>query len=160
MSETIANRVVIDASILIRAVKPEEDGHEDCIAALKKLHQKVKVGEIEIFEPPEFLLELHSVLTREAGKINTSSMSFLTKDDQLWIKDIIFITANDVSSFIKLLTTKYSTNQIRVRGAADLVYLWLSWRVNAALLSVDSGLLSYADQFKLIRPVEFLQHYK
>lgn len=146
------NRIVIDTSVIVASVKPNEEKHLDCLNLLKRIHSDI---DVEVYEPPEFLLELHSILSRQRAEIDNSPLNFLTKENPLRIKDVVFITEADTTNFIKELSHRYTNDSVKTKRAADLVYLWLSWRIAGCLITVDQGLLEYSDSFNVKKPKVF-----
>ena len=148
-------RLVLDASVLVRAVKPKESGHKDCVEVFKLLHEKVKAGEVELYEPPEFILEIAANLQRQRLDVDSTPLNYLTLENPLNFRDIPFVTEKDVTNFIRILKEKYNDQAFKTK-AADIIYLSLSWRIDAILVSADEGLLKYADHFNVLSPKKLL----
>lgn len=148
-------RIVIDASVLVRAVKPEEAGGSECARLFQVLHRKVRAGDVELYEPPEFLLEVAANLHRQRRNVDSSTLNFLSLENPLTFRDFPFVTEKDVTGFIRFLQEKYGNKAFETK-AADIIYLLVAHRMSATLVTADDGLLKYADHFKVISPAQFL----
>src|SRR5580692_84226 len=61
-------RLVLDSSVLIAAVRPEEPEHADARAFVDRLRSALATGEASAFGPPELWLEVYVVEQRLARR--------------------------------------------------------------------------------------------
>jgi predicted nucleic acid-binding protein len=134
-------RVVLDSSVLVAAMKSGEPNHADALDLLARLRSAG--GAVEIFAPPELWLEARVAamkFERSSGGAPVQGAEELLAG--LSVELTPMTRVEEIDEFFGVLAA-------RVRGkapfanATDLVYLWVAWQRGAALITLDSGLLKY-----------------
>jgi predicted nucleic acid-binding protein len=134
-------RLVLDSSVLIAAVRPDEADHPDARAFVDRLRGLSPEAGIELLAPPELWLEVHVVeqrltRSRRGGAAVQGAMEGLA---------ITLCAPADREE----LTTFLAFLEKRMRGrrpfanATDLVYLWVGYSREATVVTLDRGLLEY-----------------
>ena len=70
------NRLVLDASVIIKWVFPGKQGEQDSLRALEIL-DAIRTGEAEVKQPPHWLAEVAAVLTRLDPSIARGAVELL-----------------------------------------------------------------------------------
>ncbi|APR78711.1 Hypothetical protein A7982_04058 [Minicystis rosea] len=132
-------RLVLDSSVLIAAIRPNEPDHEDARRFVERLRSAPAAA--EVFAPPELWLEVHVVEHRLAGT-RRGAQAPGSALEGLSIELVRPDTLDVVTAFLDTLT-----RQMRGRrpfaNATDLVYLWAACHVDAVVVTLDQGMLSY-----------------
>lgn len=134
-------RLVLDSSVAIAAIRPDEADHPDARAFVERLRAASPESGIELLAPPELWLEVHVVeqrlaRSRRGGAPAQGAMEGLS---------ITLCAPADREE----LTTFLAHLEKRMRGrrpfanATDLVYLWVGWSREATVVTLDRGLLEY-----------------
>lgn len=134
-------RLVLDSSVLVAAMKPAEPGHADARAFLDRLRATVAAGAALAFAPPELWLEVHVAEQRLARTRRNASP---VESPLGWFAVELVAPADEgaISEFLALLT-KRMRGRRPFANATDLMYLWAAYRVEAAVVTLDEGLLKY-----------------
>lgn len=134
-------RLVLDSSVLIAAVRPEESEHAHAVDFVGRLRTAVAAGKVSAFAPAELWLEVHVVehrlaASRRGGGVPGSAMAGL---------DVALVAAAGVEELTGFL--EHLGKRMRGRrpfsNATDLVYLWAAWSVGAMVVTLDQGMLGY-----------------
>lgn len=150
--------LIIDVSVFMNAqatLPRKEPLRVECVEFLRRVHAAHASGRIILREPPLFVLETFAVINRQAA-------------EHLWMRypewklaplptTIEPFTEDDAHELMAAHAACYPTTPPYVKGA-DLVYLALARKHNAALVTTDDGLLRYgSDGFaSVIRPSSWL----
>jgi predicted nucleic acid-binding protein len=139
-------RLVLDSSVLIAAVRPEEPEHEHARGFVERLRAGIEAGAVTALAPAELWLEVHVVERRLAasrrggpgGPAVGSAMGGLA---------IALVTAageEDLDAFLEHLD-KRMRGRRPFSNATDLAYLWVAWSVGggAMVVTLDEGMLGY-----------------
>jgi hypothetical protein len=126
--------VVIDASVVVAAVSPTEDGHAEALEFLKRAH----FTHATLHEPPQFLLELYAILSRRPRELR--QLGFMTEEDPLVIRWAP-LGEPEIQQLLAWLTSS-CPGKCPTRGA-DLAYVSASLRGTIPLITLDGGLQSF-----------------
>lgn len=145
-------RLVLDSSVLIATLKPEEPGHANARAFVALLQQAQAAGEASAFAPPELWLEVYVAEQRLArvrgGKKPRAPARGEELDREpealrgLAVELVAPADVETVTSFLELLTRR-TRGRRPSANATDLVYLWAAASVDATVVTLDEGLLEY-----------------
>ncbi len=132
-------RFVLDSSVVIAAADPTEVSHPDAACFLERLARaqataKSGDGEMSVLAPPELWLEVEVALRRKA--IATRPHAALA------ITFVPLETEEAITNFLDAVEKGARGKRISA-NATDLAYLWVAWREDAALVTLDGGLLKY-----------------
>jgi hypothetical protein len=130
----MAARFVLDASIVVAAVSPDEAGHFDSVEFLRELQQH----ELPLIEPPSFHLELYAVLTRKPRELK--KLGFLTSGNGLDF-EVKAMGMNELRACLAFLTAHFP-GRCPTRGA-DLAYVWVAYATDSPLVTLDKGLQGF-----------------
>lgn len=134
-------RLVLDSSVLIAAVQPGEPEHADARAFVDRLRAALATGAASAFGPPELWLEVHVVeqrLARSRRGAPTLGGALTGLAVELVAPDGV----EAITSFLDLLTRRMRGRR-PFANATDLVYLWVAFRVDATVVTLDQGMLEY-----------------
>lgn len=134
-------RLVLDSSVLIAAVRSGEPEHPDARAFVERLRSALATGGASAFGPPELWLEVHVVEQRLARTRRGAPAPFGALEGLL----IELVAPPDlpaITTFLDLLT-KRMRGRRPFANATDLAYLWAAWSVDAAVVTLDQGMLAY-----------------
>lgn len=123
--------MVVDASVVVAAVSPNEDRHEESLAFLRELHRR----QIVLLEPPQFLLELYAVLNRSPRQLQ--ELGFMRQDNALTI-EVRSLGIGELQRFLDWATATFPGRS--PTGGADLAYVSVALETRAALVTNDRGL--------------------
>jgi hypothetical protein len=134
-------RIVLDSSVVIAAAQPAEREHASVLAFMNRLRAAQAAGYDGAFAPAELWLEVHVVerrlaLTRRGGPAPGAALRGLS---------IGLMTpggADEIEAFLDLLV-KRMRGRRPFANATDLVYLWAASQLEAAVVTLDRGLLAY-----------------
>jgi predicted nucleic acid-binding protein len=134
-------RLVIDSSVLIAAVQSTEPEHDDARGFVERLRPALAAGAAQAFAPPELWLEVHVVerrlaRSRRGGALLGDALSGLPIE--LCAPDGL----SEMTAFLDALD-KRMRGRRPFANATDLAYLWAAWRSNAAVVTLDRGMLEY-----------------
>jgi predicted nucleic acid-binding protein len=133
-------RLVLDSSVVIAAIRPDEPEHEDARSFIARLRGALAVGEAAAFGPPELWLEAHVVEARLArsrrGPASGGALAGLT------VELVAPDGAEAIAAFLALLDKRMRGRRPSA-NATDLVYLWAAHHVGATVVTLDRGLLGY-----------------
>jgi predicted nucleic acid-binding protein len=134
-------RVVLDSSVLIAAVRPEEPEHADARAFVDRLRSALAAGEATAFGPPELWLEVH-VVEQRLARTRRGAHALGGALEGLAIELVAPDGLPAITTFLDVLT-KRMRGRRPLANATDLVYLWAAWSVDAAVVTLDQGMLAY-----------------
>jgi predicted nucleic acid-binding protein len=144
-------RLVLDSSVLIAALKPEEPGHEGARDFMERLREAQASGEVRAFGPPELWLEVYVAEQRLAHARHGRRVVPAARGEQppaqeamrgLAVELVTPADLPEVTSFLELLTRR-TRGRRPSANATDLVYLWAAASVGATVVTLDEGLLKY-----------------
>jgi predicted nucleic acid-binding protein len=146
----MSTNLVIDASVVVAAVSPPEAGHVEALEFLQSAHTSHAV----FHEPPQFLLELYSVLTRRPRELR--QLGFMTETDPM-ILNWNPLAEPQVERLLAWLTSNCS-GKCPTRGA-DLAYVSSALESQLPLVTLDRGLQSFRScGLDVWAPREFTAH--
>jgi predicted nucleic acid-binding protein len=134
-------QLVLDSSVLIAAMKPAEPGHADALAFLDRLRAAVAAGAARAFAPPELWLEVH-VAEQRLANARRGAPPLESALGSLTVELVAPEDEGAITAFLALLT-KRMRGRRPFANATDLVYLWAAHHVDAAVVTLDEGLLKY-----------------
>jgi predicted nucleic acid-binding protein len=134
-------RLVLDSSVLIAAVKPEEPQHADARAFVDRLRPALGAGAAIAFGPPELWLEVHVVEQRPSRARHRTPVLGGAMEG-LAIELVAPDTREALTAFLDVLTARMRGRR-PFANATDLVYLWAAWRMDATVVTLDQGMLKY-----------------
>ena len=134
-------RLVLDSSVLIAAMKPEEAHHPDAVGFLERARDARQA--IELFAPPELWIEVRVA----AQKVEQSRKA----PRPLRVDELLAGLSIELTPITEIEAIDHFFEELgrRMRGrapfanATDLVYLWVAWQRGATLITLDGGLLKY-----------------
>lgn len=134
-------RIVLDSSVVIAAAQPTEREHASALDFMNRLREAQAAGYDGAFAPPELWLEVHVVerrlaLTRRRGPTPGAALRGLS------VGLVAPDGADEIEAFLDLLV-KRMRGRRPFANATDLVYLWAASRLEAAVVTLDRGLLAY-----------------
>ena len=121
-------RLVLDASVAVRALRPSEPGHLEA----KNRVARILRGEDEAVVPPLFPVEVSAALRRQ-GFAETEIMTFV---DDLGIK--VFTMGPRAADAARRVALK-----TKLRGA-DAIYVWLAESQRVPLCTTDHEIIDRA----------------
>lgn len=133
-------RIVVDSSVVIAAVRPDEDHHEAARAFVERLRGAIAAGSAQAFAPPELWLESHVVERRLARSRKGAQVQ-----PALAELDVALVAPADrdeITTFLERLDHAMRGKR-PFANATDLVYLWAAWKVDATVATLDAGLLAH-----------------
>lgn len=134
-------RLVLDSSVLIAAMKPAEAHHPDAVDFLARAREAQ--GALELFAPPELWFEVRVAAQKmEKGRHATAPPSM---DALLAGLSVALVPMTEVEEIDRLFTDlgRRMHGKAQFANATDLMYLWVAWRMDATLVTLDGGLLKY-----------------
>lgn len=136
-------RLVLDSSVLVAAMKHGDRGHADATAFLDRLRFARSRGDAEVFAPPELWLEAR-VAAAKAEKATHAPPPRPIEElfAGLDVELVPMTSIEQIDEFLDELKRRVR-DQAPFANATDLVFLWVAWRCNAALVTLDGGLLKY-----------------
>lgn len=135
-------RLVLDSSVLIAAVRPNEPDHADARRFVERLRSSAATGAVEIFAPAELWLEVHVVEHRLSGARRGGGHAPGAALEGLPIDLVRPDDLDVVTTFLDVLTRKMRGRR-PFANATDLVYLWAAHHVSAMVVTLDQGMLAY-----------------
>jgi predicted nucleic acid-binding protein len=134
-------RLVLDSSVVIAAVRPDERGHESARDFMARLRAAQAAGYEGAFAPAELWLEVHVVerrlaLSRRGGSAPGAALRGLT------VGLVAPAGADEIEGFLERLAQRMRGRR-PFANATDLVYLWAAWRLDATVVTLDRGLLGH-----------------
>jgi hypothetical protein len=151
----VSSRAVIDACVFFASAAPTEAHHSEAIEFLKQIHAEVKRGELEIYEPAEWLLELFVISNRQKDRRDYTLWSFIPEADPLPVRHVAALTEAERSAFVQRHVELFPSTAPFTK-AGDLVYMWTAWRFDCVLVILDDGLLKYNGSFaQVVRPSDY-----
>jgi predicted nucleic acid-binding protein len=134
-------RLVLDSSVLIASVKPDEPAHDSARAFVERARPASSTGAVQVFAPPELWLEVHVVEQRLARSRRAAPVT--ERALQGWTIELVAPTElAAITDFLDLLE-KRMRGRRPFANATDLVYLWVAWRKDATVVTLDHGMLDY-----------------
>lgn len=134
-------RVVLDSSVVIAAVRPEEPDHADARAFVGKLRAALGSGAASAFGPPELWLEVH-VVEQRLARSRRGGAALGGALEGLAVELVTPEGAEAITAFLEVLV-KRMRGRRPFANATDLVYLWAAWSLGAAVVTLDQGMLEY-----------------
>lgn len=123
--------IVVDASVVVAAVSPDEPGYPESLALLGEIHRR----RVVLKEPAQFLFEIYAVLTRSPSQLR--ELGFMTIDDPLSI-EFKPLDAGELERALGWLTSTFP-GECPTRGG-DLTYVWVARQAAVPLVTLDAGL--------------------
>jgi predicted nucleic acid-binding protein len=133
--------LVLDSSVLIAAVRPDEAEHADARAFVERLRSALGSGAASAFGPPELWLEVHVVEQRLSRSRRAAPMRGGALEG-LAIELVAPEGMDALTAFLDELARRMRGRR-PFANATDLVYLWAGWRVGATVVTLDQGMLEY-----------------
>lgn len=134
-------RLVLDSSVVIASVRPEEPEHADARAFVERLRSALASGAASVFGPPELWLEVH-VVEQRLARSRRGAPSLGGALEGLAIQLVAPEGAEAVTAFLDVLTRRMRGRR-PFANATDLVYLWAAWSMDATVVTLDQGMLEY-----------------
>lgn len=129
--ESSSTHVVVDASVVVAAVSPQEIRHAESLDFLQEAHRRRVVLE----EPAQFLLELYAVFTRTPRQLR--QLGFMTEEDPISF-NLKSLGTDEVQRLLAWLSSTFP-GKCPTRGG-DLAYAWIAWEAKLPLVTLDPGL--------------------
>ena len=123
--------VVLDVSVVIAAVSPDEVCHSESLRFVQAVHRH----RLSLEVPAHFLLELYAVLNRSPRELR--QLGFMTEENPvaLRLKTIGEAEVQEVLAWVSAQLPGKSPT----RGA-DLAYVWVARASGLPLVTLDKGL--------------------
>jgi predicted nucleic acid-binding protein len=134
-------RLVLDSSVVIAAIRPDEPDHEAARAFVARLRSAQTSGAVSVFGPPELWLEAHVVEQRLANS-RRGPPAVGSALDGLTIELVAPASVDAIGTFLAHLTRRMRGRR-PFANATDLVYLWAAHEVSATVVTLDRGMLAY-----------------
>jgi len=134
-------RLVLDSSVLIAAVRPDEPEHADARAFVDDLRSALASGMASAFGPPELWLEVH-VVEQRLARSRRGAPALGGALEGLAIELVRPEGVETITAFLDVLT-KRMRGRRPFANATDLVYLWVGWSADATVVTLDQGMLGY-----------------
>jgi hypothetical protein len=134
-------RLVLDSSVVIAAVRPQEPEHADARAFVDRLRPALASGAVIALAPPELWLEVHVVeqrLARPRSGVPTPAGAL----EGLAVELVAPDGREAITAFLDVLTRRMRGRR-PFANATDLVYLWAAWSRDATVVTLDRGMLGY-----------------
>ena len=126
--------IVVDASVVVAAVSPDELGYSESLALIREIHRR----RVVLMEPPQYLLELYAVLTRSPRQLR--ELGFMTVDAPGFI-EFKPLDVGELERALGWLTSTFP-GQCPTRGG-DLAYVWVARQAAVPLVTLDEGLRKF-----------------
>ena len=123
--------IVVDASVVVAAVSPDELGYSESLALIREIHRR----RVVLMEPPQYLLELYAVLTRSPRQLR--ELGFMTHDAPVVI-EFRPLDDRELEHALGWLSSTFP-GECPTRGG-DLTYVWVAWQEAVPLVTLDAGL--------------------
>ena len=133
--------LVPDSSVLIAAVRPAEPEHADARAFVDRLRSALASGAAIALAPPELWLEVH-VVERRLARSRSGGPAPGAALEGLAIELVAPGDREAITTFLDALE-KRMRGRRPFANATDLVYLWAAWSRDAAVVTLDRGMLEY-----------------
>jgi predicted nucleic acid-binding protein len=134
-------RLVLDSSVMIAAIRPDEADHDDARAFVARLRSAQAAGAVSVFGPPELWLEAHVVEQRLASS-RRGPPALGSALEGLTIELVTPESVETIATFLAHLTRRMRGRR-PFANATDLVYLWAAHEVSATVVTLDRGMLAY-----------------
>jgi len=130
------DRIVLDTSVLVAAVSPNESSQNVALSFLRRVHESRQCIEI----PPTFLFEVYAALNRTPRKL--SELLFLTEESGL---NFLIHTqgTTEVQNMLEWLSVK-APGTVPTRGG-DLAYLAIAVESGIPLFTFDKGMHAFSN---------------
>ncbi|MBK6644585.1 MAG: type II toxin-antitoxin system VapC family toxin [Anaerolineales bacterium] len=119
------NAVTVDASVLVNAFSPEEEGSEDSMAFLTRLSEE----RTPLIQPTLFLPEITASIARKQD--DTDAALELERDLKSFLELTLIDLDEDLADFASEVAAKH-----RLRGS-DSVYAAVALRFGTELITLD-----------------------
>ncbi|MBI3166076.1 MAG: type II toxin-antitoxin system VapC family toxin [Chloroflexi bacterium] len=119
------NAVTVDASVLVNAFSPEEEGSEDSMAFLTRLSEE----RMPLIQPTLFLPEITASIARKQD--DTDAALELERDLKSFLELTLIDLDEDLADFASEVAAKH-----RLRGS-DSVYAAVALRFGTELITLD-----------------------
>jgi hypothetical protein len=134
-------RLVLDSSVLIAAVRPAEPEHVDARAFVERLRSALASGTAIALGPPELWLEVH-VVEQRLARSRRGTPAIGGALEGLAIELVAPEGTVAITAFLTELTRRMRGRR-PFANATDLVYLWVGWRMDATVVTLDQGMIAY-----------------
>ncbi len=131
-------RLVLDSSVVIAAVRPDEPEHADSRGFLVRGRAALASGTLTLLGPPELWLEPRGGAADRAARPAAPRGAL----DGLPIELIAPDGVEAIKAFLDVLTRRMRGRR-PFANATDLVYLWAAWSADATAVTLDRGMLAY-----------------
>lgn len=124
--------ITLDSSVIVAALKKDEEKHKECRAILEKIVN----GEFVVFEPYTVLVEVVAAIVRRTGskKLAKRVKNDLENIDMIYFLEIIKSKADDAANIAV---------ETGVRGM-DAVVIQTAKENNAVLVTLDKEMIKKA----------------
>jgi predicted nucleic acid-binding protein len=139
----VSARIVLDSSVVVAAMKPDDPAHAEASAFLDRLREARARAAVLVFAPPELWLEARVAaqkFEKSRRKVEIPSVASILSGLDVELSPLTRVEAID-AFFEALARPMYG--RAPFANATDLVYLWVAWTEGATLVTLDRGLLKY-----------------
>jgi len=136
--------VTLDSSVIVAALREQEEKHEEC----KRLLEKVKDGTFIALEPYTVLVEVVAAIKR---RTESTPLGERVKEDLQDIETINFLDLD----FVRADEAANITKEIGVRGM-DAIVIQTAKEFDSILISLDGEMVKRAKTVVTVKDVEDL----